>query len=525
MSKNTIIRFDDISMEFPEVIANDHISLEIRQGEVFALVGENGAGKSTLMNILYGLHRPTGGNVYIRGEKIETFKPLEAIKRGVGMVHQHFMLVPSFSVAQNIVLSHEPKKMGFMYDMKKAVREVRKLSEDYGLPVDPKAIVGDISVGMQQRVEILKTLYRGADILILDEPTAVLTPQETDELFAVIRKIVKEQDMTVIIITHKLYEVMSISDRVGVMRGGRLIDVKNTSEVNEKMLSSMMVGREVLFDKIEKTGTTGDVMIQTNDLFVTDNRGLMAVEGVSLKVRSGEILGIAAIEGNGQSELIEAIAGMRPTEKGQIFICGQNATGADPQKVRKMGLAHIPEDRIATGAAADSTVAENMIIGKERKKEFAAGGISIRRSSVERYARELFEKFDVRGGGLDTRAGDLSGGNMQKMIIAREFSLDTPAMVVSQPTRGVDVGAMEFIHKQIIDKRNNGCAILLVSADLDELFRLSDRMITLYEGKITGEFSAGEISKTDIGYYMTGDRRSGQGGDQDEQDKGFAGQE
>lgn len=519
MAKDTIVRFDDISMEFPEVIANDHISLEIKQGEVFALVGENGAGKSTLMNILYGLHRPTGGSVYIRGEKIESFKPVEAIRRGIGMVHQHFMLVPSFTVAQNIVLSREPKKAGFMYDMKKAIKEVRQLSENYGLPVDPKATVGDISVGMQQRVEILKTLYRGADILILDEPTAVLTPQEAEELFAVINRIVREQDMTVIIITHKLYEVMTISDRVGVMRGGRLIDVKNTADVDEKILSSMMVGREVIFDKIEKTGSPADVMIEARNLFVTDNRGLMAVEGVNLQVRSGEILGIAAVEGNGQSELVEAIAGMRQPEKGDVYICGKRATGMDPRKVRKLGLAHIPEDRIATGAAMDSTVAENMMIGKERQKEFAAGGISIRRSTVERYVSGLSEKFDVRGGGLDTRAGDLSGGNMQKMIVAREFSLDTPAMVVSQPTRGVDVGAMEFIHKQIIAKRNHGCAILLVSADLDELFRLSDRMITLYEGKVTGEFDPDGITKTDIGYYMTGDRRCRQGGEQDGQDQ------
>lgn len=505
-------------MQFPGVLANDNVSLEIKRGEVFALVGENGAGKSTLMNILYGLHRPTDGSIYVKGEKIEKFKPMEAIEKGVGMVHQHFMLVPSFTVAQNIVLSREPKKMKFMYDLKKADREVKALSEDYGLAVDPKAVVGEISVGIQQRVEILKTLYRGADILILDEPTAVLTPQETEELFAVIKRIVKEKNMTVIIITHKLYEVMSISDRVGVMRRGKLVGVEETKNVNERMLASMMVGREVLFDNIEKTGEPGDVLIEADDLYVADNRGLMAVNGVSLKVRAGEILGIAAIEGNGQSELTEALTGMRPVERGDFMIGGISAAGKDPRGVRKLGLAHIPEDRISTGAAMPSSIADNMIIGKERREEFAAKGIHLKRSSISRYAGELFEKFDLRGAGIGTEVGSLSGGNMQKVVVAREFSLDTPVLIISQPTRGVDVGAIEFIHKQIIEKRNNGCAILLISADLDEVFRLSDRIITLYEGKVTGEFEPGNIDKMEISYYMTGDRnkKPEAGGDGDE---------
>lgn len=516
--QDTIVKFENISMQFPGVLANDNVSLEIKRGEVFALVGENGAGKSTLMNILYGLHRPTNGSIYVKGEKIEKFKPMEAIEKGVGMVHQHFMLVPSFTVAQNIVLSREPKKMKFMYDLKKADREVKALSEDYGLAVDPKAVVGEISVGIQQRVEILKTLYRGADILILDEPTAVLTPQETEELFAVIKRIVKEKNMTVIIITHKLYEVMSISDRVGVMRRGKLVGVEETKNVNERMLASMMVGREVLFDNIEKTGEPGGVLIEADDLYVADNRGLMAVNGVSLKVRAGEILGIAAIEGNGQSELTEALTGMRPVEKGDFMIGGISAAGKDPRGVRKLGLAHIPEDRISTGAAMPSSIADNMIIGKERQEEFAAKGIHLKRSSISRYAGELFEKFDLRGAGIDTEVGSLSGGNMQKVVVAREFSLDTPVLIISQPTRGVDVGAIEFIHKQIIEKRNNGCAILLISADLDEVFRLSDRIITLYEGKVTGEFEPGNIDKMEISYYMTGDRnkKPEAGGDGDE---------
>lgn len=512
MLQEPIIKLENISMQFPGVLANDRVSLDIKKGEVFALVGENGAGKSTLMNILYGLHTPTDGSVYIKGEKIENFKPVEAIKRGVGMVHQHFMLVPSFTVAQNIVMSKEPRKLKVFYDLKQAVNKVKQLSDEYGLFIDPQAVVGELSVGMQQRVEILKTLYRGADVLILDEPTAVLTPQETEELFNVIRKIVKEKDMTVIIITHKLYEVMAISDRVGVMRRGRLVGIDDTSNMDEKTLASMMVGREVMFGNIEKTRQTGQVMIEAQDLHVADNRGLMAVNGVSFDVRAGEILGIAAIEGNGQSEMVEALTGMRNVATGHIRILGKDATGKTPGEMRKMGIAHIPEDRIATGVAMPSSITDNLIIGKERKKEFAAGGIHLRRSSIERYAQDLFRKFDLRGAGIETPVGSLSGGNMQKVVVAREFSLDTPILIIAQPTRGVDVGAIEFIHKQIIEKRNQGCAILLVSADLDEVFRLSDRIITMYEGRITGEFKAGEIDKTDIGYYMTGNRQAGGAG-------------
>ena len=509
--QDTIIQFDHISMQFPGVLANDDVSLDIRKGEVFALVGENGAGKSTLMNILYGIHTPTNGEIYIKGQKLTRHEPGESIAAGIGMVHQHFMLVPSFTVAQNIVLSREPRKMGFFYNLKQAEKETEKLVAEYGLKVDPKATVGEISVGLQQRVEILKTLYRGAEILILDEPTAVLTPQETEELFTVIRRIVKEKDMTVIIIIHKLYEVMAISDRVGVMRQGKLIGVEETKNVNERILASMMVGREVLLDQLEKTGTPGQVLIDVQDVHADDNRGLPAVNGVSLQVRAGEILGIAAIEGNGQSELLEVITGMRPLRSGKVLIAGQDASGKTPGEIRDMGLAHIPEDRIATGVSSQSTVTENLIIGKERRPDFAKKGIHLRQSSIARYASDLFAKYDLRGAGIETDAGSLSGGNMQKVVVAREFSFDTPILVIAQPTRGVDIGAMEFIHKQIVAKRNEGCAILLVSADLDEVLRLSDRVITLYEGKVTCQFEAGKIDKMEIGYYMTGNRKEGAG--------------
>ena len=501
-----IVRFEHISLQFPGVLANDDVSLDIYPGEVFALVGENGAGKSTLMNVLYGLNEHTGGTLYVKGKRVEHQTPDQAISMGVGMVHQHFKLVGSFTVAQNVVLCCEPtKKMG-MYDFAKAEETVRKLSADFGLDIDPQAKVRGLSVGLQQRVEILKTLHRGADILILDEPTAVLTPQETDELFRVIRGIVRDKGMTVIIITHKLGEVMAISDRVGVMRGGKLVGLRETKDVDERMLASMMVGREVLFTELEKYGWLGRPLIQTENLQVLSNRMLPAVRGVSLEVRKGEILGIAAIEGNGQSELVEAITGMRPIQGGRAFVDGVDVRDKTPGEVRGLGLAHIPEDHLLTGMSAKSSVEDNLLAGKHRLREFAAGGVHLKRRAIREYARQMFSKFDIRGAGVDTAAGTLSGGNMQKMVIAREFSLDAKALIVSQPTRGVDIGAIEFIHKAIVEKRNAGCAVLLVSADLDEVFRLSDRIITMYEGRVTGSFRAGEIDKEGIGYYMTGAR-------------------
>ena len=505
MQENAV-EFRHVSMEFPGVLANDDVSLEIRRGEVFALVGENGAGKTTLMNVLYGIHEPTNGEVYIRGKKVGRFTPKNSIAMGVGMVHQHFMLVPSFTVAQNIVMSREPRRFGVLFDNAAAERETRRLVEKYGLAVDPAAVVRELGVGLQQRVEILKTLYRGADILILDEPTAVLTPQETDELFAVIRRVVRELGMTVIIITHKLYEVMAISDRVGVMRKGRLIGVENTRDVDERRLASMMVGRPVLYDRLERTGEPGAERIRVEELTVCDDRGLVAVDGLSLSVRAGEVLGIAAIEGNGQSELLEAVTGMRRVERGTVEICGQDVTGKTAGEIRAVGLSHIPEDRLATGVSAVSSVTDNLLMGKQRSRDFQGFALSQRRSSIERYAREAYERFDVRGAGVGVPVGSMSGGNMQKIVVAREFSFDSPVLIIAQPTRGVDVGAIEFIHTRIMEKRNAGCAVLLCSADLDEVFRLSDRIITMYEGRITGEFRAGGITKEEIGWYMTGHR-------------------
>lgn len=506
-----IVSFKHVSMQFPGVLANDDVTLDIRKGEVFALVGENGAGKSTLMNVLYGLNTPTGGQVFVKGREMTEFSPANSIAHGVGMVHQHFKLVPSFTVAQNIVLNKEPRKNGIFYDFKRADQIADELEAEYGLQVNPHDRVQDISVGLQQRVEILKTLYRGADVLILDEPTAVLTPQETDELFAVIRRIVREKQMTIIIITHKLYEVMAISDRVGVMCAGKLVGVCNTCDVNERILASMMVGKDVLLDALDRVQPSDNsVCIEVNGLHVTDNRGLPAVNGIDLQVRRGEILGIAGIEGNGQSELIEAITGMRRAKQGSVKILGRNTAGMTPGQVRSLGLAHVPEDRIATGVSGAADITDNLVVGKHKRPAFSIFGIHQKHRAMRRYAQELFKRYDIRGAGVDTAVGSLSGGNMQKVVVAREFSFDTPVLIISQPTRGVDIGAMDFIHQQIMQRRNEGCAILLVSADLDELYRLSDRMVTIYEGRITGEFTPASIAKSELSYYMTGGRKEEQ---------------
>ena len=492
----------ELTKTFGSVVANDRVNLSVRRGEILALLGENGSGKTTLMNMLSGIYHPDSGEILVDGRPAVISSPIDAMGLGIGMIHQHFKLVEVFSAMDNIVLG-TPERL---LPPKQLREKILSICGSFGLEIEPEKPVCEMSVSEKQTVEIIKVLYRGADILILDEPTAVLTPQETDELFDVIRRIVREKQMTVIIITHKLYEVMAISDRVGVMRQGRLAGLENTRDVNEKILASMMVGRPVLFDHLEKAGETGDVVIGVEDLRVGDNRGLEAVRGVSLSVRAGEVLGIAAIEGNGQSELLEAICGLRRAESGHVRIGGEDVTNRSPGEIRARGLANIPEDRLATGVDKFASVTDNLLVGRQRDKEFNALGFHQKRSSIERYASELYERFDIRGAGVDTEVGSMSGGNMQKVVVAREFSYDTPALVISQPTRGVDIGAMEFIHTRIIEKRNSGCAVLLSSADLDEVFRLSDRIITLYEGHVTGEFRADSITKEEIGYYMTGHR-------------------
>lgn len=503
-----IVRFEHITVRYPNALANDDVSLEIRTGEAFALVGENGAGKTTLMNVLYGLVKPTLGEAYVKGRKISSrHDPMRAIAMGVGMVHQHFKLVPSFTVAQNIALGSEPTKNLVFYDQKRIRREVLALSERFGLPVNPEDVVGDLSVGLQQRVEILKALHRGADILVLDEPTAVLSPAESDELFQVLRGVVQAKGMTVILITHKLHEVMQFSNRVGVMKQGRLAGIVNTSETDEKQLAAMMVGREVLFDEL-RTGKPADrEVLRLERLAARDDRELPAVNGIDLTVHAGEIVGVCGVEGNGQTELTECIMGIRPQTGGEVYLNGVNISRLGPREIRRMGVSYIPSDRMRTGLSETATVMENMLVGKQRLREFRAFGIHFRRKRALEYARKLSDAFDVRSGGVDLPMNSLSGGNMQKAILAREFSFDSPVLIINQPTRGVDIGAIEFIHEKILEKRTAGCAILLVSSDLDELFRLSDRLVTLFGGQLTAQFINGTITKQEISYYMTGGRQ------------------
>lgn len=503
------LELQNITVRFDDNTANDSVSLTVNKNEVFALVGENGAGKTTLMNVLYGLVSPESGSIRINGKPVKINSPKDAISAKLGMVHQHFMLVPSFTVAQNIALGQEPRRFGVLFDNKKATEKTRELSAEYGLDVDPNAKVCDLSIGMQQRVEILKTLSRGSDILILDEPTAVLTPGETEELFSVIRKMVNEKNKTVIIITHKLYEVMAISDRVGVMRHGKLIGVERTANTDENALASMMVGHSTLFSDLgalPRPNTHRPPAIDVRELTVSDDRGLLAVNSASLCVYPGEILGIAGVSGNGQTELAEAITGLRPIISGEVYINGIRINGMTPGDIRALKLSHIPEDRQATGLSTEASAADNLIAGSHKDKRFKKRFALINRKSVNEYAANVYNEFDVRGSGINAPASSFSGGNMQKLVIGREFSFpDKSTAVISQPTRGVDIGATEFIHKEIIKKRNSGMAILLISADLDELMRLSDRIVAVYEGKLVAEFDAKTAKKEDIGRAMLGE--------------------
>ena len=505
--EDVILEVRGICKYFGQLVANEDINMSVRRASVHSIIGENGAGKSTLMNMIAGIYKPSRGEVFVNGKKVVFRSPNDAAKCGIGMVHQEFMLYQDLTVLENLMLGFESTHMGVFLDKKKAKADIEAICERYHFSIPLGDLARDLPVSLLQQVEIVKVLYKGADIIILDEPTAVLTPQETAELFRVIRHIIEEKNMTVILITHKLGEVMAISDRVGIMRQGRLVGLSDTKDITEKQIASMMVGRPVLFDKLEKTGAPGETMISVEDLYVRDNRGLVAVNGVSLQARAGEVLGIAAIEGNGQSELLEAITGMRPAISGKITVRGQDSTGLSPGQIRALGLAHVPEDRLATGVDPLADVSDNLLAGRQRDKEFNALGFHLRRSTIERYVSGIYEKFDIRGAGLHGKVGSMSGGNMQKVVVAREFSHDTPVLVISNPSRGIDIGAIEFIHTAIIDKRNEGCAVLLSSADLDEIFRLSDRIITMYEGEITGEFRADDITKEEIGYYMTGSRR------------------
>ena len=524
-NKTPVLEVKDLGIDFGGLTAVNNFNMEIYPHEIVGLIGPNGAGKTTVFNMLTKVYEPTRGKIILCGKDMDKMDTVAANKAGIARTFQNIRLFTNLSVIDNVKIGmHNSIKYStldsilrlpkYYKEEARIHKEAMELLKIFNMDKEADVLAGNLPYGAQRRLEIARALATDPKLLLLDEPAAGMNPQETEELFAVIRRIVKEKQMTVIIITHKLYEVMNISDRVGVMRRGELVGVEETKNVDERILASMMVGREVLFDHIEKTGEPGEVKIKADNLYVTDNRGLLAVSGVSLEVKAGEVLGIAAIEGNGQSELIEALTGIRPVQRGSFYICGAKADGMNPGQIRKLGAAHIPEDRVATGVSLKSTITENLIVGKEKLPAFSKYKLHLKQSSIARYAREVAEKFDIRGGGVDIKTEDLSGGNMQKVVVAREFSFDTPVLIVAQPTRGVDIGAIEFIHKQIIDKRNQGCAILLVSADLDEIFRLSDRIITMFEGRVTGEFKSGEIDKMEISYYMTG-HRDGEGGEND----------
>jgi general nucleoside transport system ATP-binding protein len=470
---------------------------------VHALLGENGAGKSTLMNILYGLYHPDEGEFRLNGKPLRINSPREAIDAGIGMVHQHFMLIPVMTVAENIVLAAEPTKGPFL-DESEAEERVRELSERFGLAVRPDARIESISVGMQQRVEILKALYRGAEILILDEPTAVLTPQESSELFEIIESL-KAEGKSIIFITHKLNEVLEIAERITVLRRGKTIDTVPRKGATEEGLARLMVGREVILRVDKGKAEPGEPLLTVEDLYVDDERGLEAVRGISFEVKAGEIVGIAGVDGNGQSELIDAITGLRRAKAGRISVGHRDLTHDSPRECLDAGVGHIPEDRQLRGLVLDFSLAENIALHDYREEPDSKYGWLFPGRLIAR-ARTLLKEFDVRGGGPETKAAALSGGNQQKVIVAREVSRDPSVLVAAQPTRGLDVGAIEFVHRRLVDERDEGRAILLVSFELDEVLSLSDRILVIYEGKLVAEYSP-DVSEEEIGLAMVGGTR------------------
>jgi general nucleoside transport system ATP-binding protein len=490
-----------ITKRFPGVLANDNISFELLRGEVHALLGENGAGKSTLMNVLYGLYPPDSGVIELRGKPLKISNPGVAIAHGIGMVHQHFMLIPTLTVTENITLGQEVSR-GVLLDLKSPAKRILQLSKEYGVTVDPDAYVKDLSVGEQQRVEILKTLYRNAEILVLDEPTAVLTPQEVDELFHTLRQLTA-QGKSIVFITHKLREVMAVANRITVLRQGKVVGTTVPEEADEAKLASMMVGRSVLL-RVDKTlAQPKDVVLRLNSLVVQSDRHLTAINDVSLDVCAGEIVGIAGVEGNGQTELVEAITGLRKIERGTVTIAGQIMRNESPDEVIEAGSAHIPEDRHKYGMVISYEVRHNLVLSTFDKPPFTQG-LAMNDAAIDANAQRLIHDFDVRTPSEHTLAGSLSGGNQQKMVVAREFSRPIKLLVAAQPTRGVDVGSIEFIHRRLIEQRDAGVAVLLVSAELDEILSLSDRILVLYKGHIVGQVDGAGASREILGLWMMG---------------------
>ena len=501
MAHENVIEMREITKVFGEFVANDKINLELRKGEIHALLGENGAGKSTLMNMLAGLLEPTSGEIVVNGQVVKLDSPSKAASLGIGMVHQHFMLVEAFTVAENIILGSELTKNGVL-DIARATREINELSDRYGLAVNPTAKVADISVGAQQRVEILKTLYRGADILIFDEPTAVLTPSEIDELMAIMKNLVKE-GKSIILITHKLDEIRAVSDRVTVIRRGKSIETVEIAGATNADLAEMMVGRSVSFKTEKQEAQPKEVVLSIKDLVVNENRGVPAVKNLSLDVRAGEIVGIAGIDGNGQSELIQAITGLRKIESGSVELKGQSIVGLHPRQITEMSVGHVPEDRHRDGLVLEMMISENIALQTYYKEPLSKKGI-LNYTNIIGYAKQLMQEFDVRAASEIVPASALSGGNQQKAIIAREVDRNPDLLIVSQPTRGLDVGAIEYIHKRLIQERDNGKAVLVVSFELDEILNISDRIAVIHDGKIQGIVTPETTNKQELGVLMAG---------------------
>ena len=493
-----------ITKTFPGVVANDHIDFSAEVSEIHGLLGENGAGKTVLMNILYGLYRPDEGKILVKGEEVAMDSPAKAMRLGIGMVHQHFMLVPSLTVAENIILGREPTKNGVLLDKEKMLKEVEECCQIYRIDVDLEAPVHSLSVGVQQRVEILKALYRGADVLVLDEPTAVLTPQEVEELFRAVRAL-KEEGKTVIFISHKLKEVLAICDRITVLKRGRVAGTVETAKTNIDELAEMMVGRQVV-STFEKLAETRGTVLTVESLRALDDRGLTALKGVGFDVHSAEILGIAGVEGNGQTELIEALMGLRRTTDGKVFLDGVDITRATPEERIRSGVSHVPEDRHKRGLIPDFSVLENLILGSHKEPKFTKWGFSLDFERASSFSRELVEDYSIQTPSVDAPARNLSGGTQQRVIVAREFSREPKFIIAAQPTRGLDVGATEYVRGKLVEIRDRGSAVLLVSADLDEIRALSDRIAVMYEGEIVAFRDPEATSEQELGLLMAGGR-------------------
>ena len=494
-----VLEIRGVTKTFPGVIANDDVSLTLREGEVHCLLGENGAGKSTLMHTVFGLYQPDAGEILVRGEPVRFRGSADAIAHGIGMVHQHFQLIPVFTVTENVVLGNEVTR-GPLLDLKAARARVRELAERYGLDIDPDAKVSDLSVGEQQRVELVKALFREAEILVLDEPTAVLTPGEVDQLFEVVRSLTA-QGKSIIFITHKLREVLAVADRVTVLRGGRVVGEADPAQATAQSLATLMVGRDVSFTIDKAPSEPGRPVLRVADLSVADDRGATTVEGFDLEVRAGEIFGIAGVEGNGQRELVEALMGMRPKAAGTVEIDGHDVTHASPRQVIELGVGHVPEDRTKHGLVAPFSIGDNLVLNRFRNRPFALRGLR-QEGAIRERAAALVQRFDIRTSSPEAPASTLSGGNQQKVIIARELTGDPKLLVVAQPTRGLDVGSIEFIHKEIVRLRDQGAAVLLVSAELDEVLNLSDRIGVIYRGTLVGTTDRADATRDRLGLLM-----------------------